>query len=184
MIGSFVGVQSKLTYTAKSVATACLATREAARITYQSKGSSLLTNDILHDGIAQVVGISPAESKGSGVAYDTEKAAEPKSDPMKVPDNIARGKDRVPYNLKVGDKIHDAWTVDEIREIPAFKVTAYRTTHDKTGAKHIHLDCQDTDNTFAVLFRTPPDDNTGKPHILEHLSTCGSETYPVRDPFF
>ena len=40
------------------------------------------------------------------------------------------------------------------------------------------------DNVFAVLFRTPPDDNTGKPHILEHLATCGSKMYPVRDPFF
>ncbi len=39
------------------------------------------------------------------------------------------------------------------------------------------------DNVFAVLFRTPPDDNTGKPHILEHLATCGSANYPVRDPF-
>jgi len=40
------------------------------------------------------------------------------------------------------------------------------------------------DNVFAVLFRTPPDDHTGKPHILEHLATCGSKHYPVRDPFF
>ena len=40
------------------------------------------------------------------------------------------------------------------------------------------------DNVFAVLFRTPPDDDTGKPHILEHLATCGSKMYPVRDPFF
>ena len=34
------------------------------------------------------------------------------------------------------------------------------------------------------MFRTPPDDHTGKPHILEHLATCGSKHYPVRDPFF
>lgn len=40
------------------------------------------------------------------------------------------------------------------------------------------------DNVFAVLFRTPPDDHTGKPHILEHLATCGTSKYPVRDPFF
>lgn len=45
------------------------------------------------------------------------------------------------------------------------------------------MDCQDMDNVFAVLFRTPPDDHTGKPHILEHLATCGSKNYPVRDPF-
>jgi len=40
------------------------------------------------------------------------------------------------------------------------------------------------DNVWAVLFRTPPDDSTGKPHILEHLTTCGSKNYPCRDPFF
>ena len=40
------------------------------------------------------------------------------------------------------------------------------------------------DNVFAVMFRTPSDDHTGKPHILEHLATCGSKHYPVRDPFF
>lgn len=65
-----------------------------------------------------------------------------------------------------------------------FDVTAYRCSHAKTGARHLHLDTADMDNVFAVLFRTPPDDNTGKPHILEHLATCGSEMYPVRDPFF
>jgi Zn-dependent M16 (insulinase) family peptidase len=60
---------------------------------------------------------------------------------------------------------------------------AFELTHNETGAKYIHLDCQDMDNAFAVLFRTPSDDNTGKPHILEHLATCGSKNYPVRDPF-
>jgi len=46
------------------------------------------------------------------------------------------------------------------------------------------MDSSDTDNVFSVLFRTPPDDHTGKTHILEHLATCGSKHYPVRDPFF
>ena len=62
-------------------------------------------------------------------------------------------------------------------------MTAYTSIHEVTGAKHLHLDSADTDNVFAVLFRTPPDDNTGKPHILEHLATCGSKQFPVRDPF-
>lgn len=48
----------------------------------------------------------------------------------------------------------------------------------------MHLDSADLENAFAVLFRTPPDDHTGKPHILEHLATCGSQKFPVRDPFF
>jgi len=48
----------------------------------------------------------------------------------------------------------------------------------------VHLDSSDMDNVFSVLFRTPTDDHTGKPHILEHLALCGSKHYPVRDPFF
>jgi len=100
-----------------------------------------------------------------------------------VRENIARGRNREPYDLKVGDVIHGVWTVDSIDKVEFFDITAYQCTHAATGARHVHLDCQDMDNVFAVLFRTPPDDDTGKPHILEHLATCGSSNYPVRDPF-
>lgn len=65
-----------------------------------------------------------------------------------------------------------------------FDINAYSLTHDRTGMQYLHMDSSDTDNVFAVLFRTPPDDHSGKPHILEHLATCGSKHYPVRDPFF
>lgn len=97
--------------------------------------------------------------------------------------DIPRGKNRVPYNIKVGDSIH-GFTVTEKEAIPSFDVVAYKLEHAATGAKWLHLDSSDTDNVFAVMFRTPPDDHTGKPHILEHLALCGSRHYPVRDPFF
>lgn len=71
----------------------------------------------------------------------------------------------------------------DIERIEFFDINAYKLEHLGTGAKYIHLDTSDMDNVFAVLFRTPPDDHTGKPHILEHLATCGSERFPVRDPF-
>jgi len=100
-----------------------------------------------------------------------------------VRDNIARGKHRVPYTLKVGDVSH-GFKVISIDRIELFDITAYKLEHLETGAKWLHLDSQDMDNVFAVMFRTPPDDHTGKPHILEHLATCGSRHYPVRDPFF
>ena len=97
--------------------------------------------------------------------------------------DIPRGKNRVPYNIKEGDSI-SGFKVTEIREISDFGIKAFSLEHESTGAKWLHLDSQDMDNVFAVLFRTPPDDHTGKPHILEHLATCGSKHYPVRDPFF
>jgi Zn-dependent M16 (insulinase) family peptidase len=73
--------------------------------------------------------------------------------------------------------------VSNIERIEFFDINAYKLEHEKTGAKYLHFDCADLDNVFAVLFRTPPDDHSGKPHILEHLATCGSKKYPVRDPF-
>ena len=54
----------------------------------------------------------------------------------------------------------------------------------QTGAKHAHLTTEDTNNAFLVAFPTRPTDSTGVAHILEHTTLCGSDAYPVRDPFF
>jgi Zn-dependent M16 (insulinase) family peptidase len=56
--------------------------------------------------------------------------------------------------------------------------------HDRTGARHIHVECKDDNNAFAVFFPTVPKDSTGVAHILEHVVLAGSQRYPVRDPFF
>ena len=56
--------------------------------------------------------------------------------------------------------------------------------HTRTGARHIHIDCPDDYNGFAVFFPTPPGDSTGVAHILEHVVLAGSQRFPVRDPFF
>src|SRR5437762_3986300 len=57
-------------------------------------------------------------------------------------------------------------------------------THNRTGARHIHIDCPDDNNAFAVFFPTPPADSTGVAHILEHVVLAGSQRFPVRDQFF
>jgi presequence protease len=56
--------------------------------------------------------------------------------------------------------------------------------HDRTGARHIHIETKDDNNGFAVFFPTVPTDSTGVAHILEHVVLAGSQRYPVRDPFF
>jgi Zn-dependent M16 (insulinase) family peptidase len=56
--------------------------------------------------------------------------------------------------------------------------------HERTGAKHIHIECTDDNNAFAVSFPTVPKDSTGVAHILEHVVLAGSKRFPVRDPFF
>jgi presequence protease len=60
----------------------------------------------------------------------------------------------------------------------------YTLGHLATGARHLHISTQDQENTFGVTFKTVPSDSTGVAHILEHTVLCGSEKYPVRDPFF
>jgi len=61
--------------------------------------------------------------------------------------------------------------------------TAYVMEHIKSGAKIIYLSSNDIENLFSIAFRTPPQDDTGLPHILEHTVLCGSRKYPVKDPF-
>jgi Zn-dependent M16 (insulinase) family peptidase len=56
--------------------------------------------------------------------------------------------------------------------------------HQRTGARHIHIECEDDNNGFGVFFPTAPEDSTGVAHILEHVVLAGSQRYPVRDPFF
>jgi len=56
--------------------------------------------------------------------------------------------------------------------------------HDRTGARHLHVECPDDNNSFAVFFPTVPVDSTGVAHILEHVVLAGSQKFPVRDPFF
>lgn len=54
---------------------------------------------------------------------------------------------------------------------------------DVTGARLFYLETSDTNKLFSVSFKTVPEDSTGVFHILEHSVLCGSEKYPVKDPF-
>ena len=73
--------------------------------------------------------------------------------------------------------------VKRIEQIPEIRVTAYEMEHIVTGAKVLHLHCDDRENLYSIAFRTPPKDSTGLPHILEHAVLAGSEKYPVKDAF-
>lgn len=68
--------------------------------------------------------------------------------------------------------------------IPALHLVMESYQHLVTGARHLHLAAEDSHNAFLVAFLTVPEDSSGVAHILEHTVLCGSERYPVRDPFF
>ncbi|CAG9466039.1 unnamed protein product [Pedinophyceae sp. YPF-701] len=55
--------------------------------------------------------------------------------------------------------------------------------HKKTGSEVMSLVNNDENKTFGAVLRTPPDDSTGIPHILEHSVLCGSRKYPIKEPF-
>ncbi|KAI4120181.1 MAG: hypothetical protein LQ345_000137 [Seirophora villosa] len=85
--------------------------------------------------------------------------------------------------LAVGQQLH-GFTLQRQKHVPELQLTAYDLRHDRTGAEYLHIDRDDKNNVFSISFKTNPPDDTGVPHILEHTTLCGSETYPVRDPFF
>ena len=70
------------------------------------------------------------------------------------------------------------------QSIESLNLTVEQYEHIKTGAMHYHLNADNDENVFLVALRTVPMDSTGVAHILEHTALCGSEHYPVRDPFF
>ncbi|KAF1838674.1 hypothetical protein BDW02DRAFT_585717 [Decorospora gaudefroyi] len=84
---------------------------------------------------------------------------------------------------RVGDQLH-GFTLKRIRQVPELELTALHLQHDKTGAEYLHIAREDANNVFSIGFKTNPPDATGVPHILEHTTLCGSERYPIRDPFF
>jgi len=93
--------------------------------------------------------------------------------------------DKVNYpqpTLQTGDKLY-GFKVSRVETIAALRLTAYEIEHEKTGAKVLHLHSLDRENLYAIGFRTPPEDSTGLPHILEHSVLAGSAKYPLKDVF-
>ncbi|KAJ5473412.1 hypothetical protein N7475_002978 [Penicillium sp. IBT 31633x] len=82
-----------------------------------------------------------------------------------------------------GEKLH-GFTLKEKKHVPELHLTAVWLKNDQTGADYLHVARDDKNNVFGIGFKTNPPDATGVPHILEHTTLCGSEKYPIRDPFF
>ena len=81
-------------------------------------------------------------------------------------------------------QFHPAFEWKHSEHIPSLNIVMEKYIHRETGALHYHLASENSENVFLVAFRTVPMDSTGVAHILEHTALCGSERFPVRDPFF
>ncbi len=69
------------------------------------------------------------------------------------------------------------------QELKDLKSEGYYLRHKKSGARILLMKNKDDNKVFSIGFRTPPEDSTGLPHILEHSVLCGSKNFPIKDPF-
>lgn len=76
-----------------------------------------------------------------------------------------------------------AYEIIEDRRIDDLNSQGTLLKHKKTGARIALLKNEDKNKVFCIGFRTPPTDSTGVAHIIEHTVLCGSDKYPVKDPF-
>lgn len=68
--------------------------------------------------------------------------------------------------------------------VPVLQATLEQYVEPDSGARHVHLSSSRPELAFLVAFPTLPNVSDGRAHILEHLALCGSQRYPVADPFF
>ena len=84
--------------------------------------------------------------------------------------------------MLTGCTIH-GFTVIRTRPVKELGATLYQFRHNATGLEAVWLKRPEPNKTFGIAFKTLPEDDTGVFHILEHSVLCGSERYPVKEPF-
>ena len=84
--------------------------------------------------------------------------------------------------MKIDDLIHGfrLLRTEVVKEVDS---TAYEFFHEKSGARLLFLENKDDNKVFSISFRTPPHDDTGVAHIVEHSTLCGSRKFPLKEPF-
>lgn len=87
-----------------------------------------------------------------------------------------------PTDFTPGTQLH-GFTVQSSAPLPEIDGAAHVMRHEHSGARLLFLQNQDENKTFSIAFKTPPADDTGVFHILEHSVLCGSDKFPVKEPF-
>ena len=75
------------------------------------------------------------------------------------------------------------FTLEAASELGEIDGQAYVMRHAVSGARLLYLKNDDPNKAFSIAFKTPPPDDTGVFHILEHSVLCGSRKFPVKEPF-
>lgn len=84
--------------------------------------------------------------------------------------------------MQIGTMYH-GFELLESKYVKEVDSIAHLFRHQKSGAQLLYLENGDDNKVFSITFRTPPPDNTGLPHILEHSVLCGSRKFPLKEPF-
>ena len=77
----------------------------------------------------------------------------------------------------------DAYELVQEKQLEDIRSKGYILRHKKSGARISVISNEDENKVFYIGFRTPAEDSTGVPHIIEHTVLCGSKEFPVKDPF-
>ena len=84
--------------------------------------------------------------------------------------------------MNVNDIIH-GFKLIKTDHVPEVASDTFEFRHVKSGARLLYLKNKDDNKVFSIAFRTPPTDDTGVPHIIEHSTLCGSRKFPLKEPF-
>lgn len=84
--------------------------------------------------------------------------------------------------MNINDIIHGFKLIkkDQVKEAAS---DTFEFIHVKSGARLLYLKNKDDNKVFSIAFRTPPEDDTGVAHIIEHSTLCGSRKFPLKEPF-
>lgn len=84
--------------------------------------------------------------------------------------------------MNINDLLY-GFRVTDICDIASIDAKIHLFEHGRTGARLCYIARRESSRTFAITFKTPPTDDTGVFHILEHSVLCGSEKFPTKEPF-
>lgn len=90
----------------------------------------------------------------------------------------------MPTSLDHVDESFRGFRVTRVQHVSELQCTVRELVHEESGAQVLHLENDDPENLFCLSFQTRPTASDGVAHILEHTVLCGSEKFPVKDPFF
>ena len=86
-------------------------------------------------------------------------------------------------SFHLGDS-YQQFTVTQAIEISELNCFFRELVHGPSGARIMHIENEDPENLFCLSFQTLPATSDGVAHILEHTVLCGSQKFPIKDPFF